>query len=225
MEETLRSQSDYLSRWHHSLGVYGISEDYVGRSGELFVGELKGADERRFKFIFIDLSNLREKRDELIRKQERYVPKLNTEDYPFSIDEDCFLCHNIMQAVDTSENGNQNSNLMYDLGDYVILPNKYPHEIGLSLFLPKSHDDMGNRVRVGDKPENGKTRAKVITIGDLETLVDFSDKHDLVVSKNHPCHKPNVQHWNYVNPSYWDKSGYNNKPHNIVVSTIYQRKN
>lgn len=189
----LNKWGDFLLKWANTLDTYGTSKDSVHSTEYKKIHvEFNGREFPAIYFFNPDHS----KRKKLMAKQEHYVPFDKPESYGLRLSlDDCLLCENIVQGIDAQNHPDKiTNNIMIDLGNYIILPNRYPHGLGQSLFMEKNHDDTTHRVAprtdLENKteiylPEKGKTRGNIITEDYLETVIKESDKLHLSLLRNH----------------------------------------
>ena len=148
-----------------------------------------------------------QQREALMKSQKPYKPQQHPESFGLNLTEDCLLCQNIMQAVDAAQNpGLVANNVLMDLGDYLLLPNRYPSHPGASLFLPKSHDDERSRIpsdcqsqRVAAQlRKQGLTTGRIQHPKELLRLIQVCDALDLYALRNHVLDGmsiPRHDHW------------------------------
>lgn len=153
-----------------------------------------------------------ELRRELIAKQVPYQTLSELDSLPFRIARSCVLCENVLQTIDSRDHAEIGSNLIFDLGDYVVTPNRYPGYPLHMLWLPKDHDDLSARVekqivaegaaKVTKIPATeGLTRGALISVEALTALTEFCDKWDLVAVRNHPLSGMSISehdHWHLI---------------------------
>jgi hypothetical protein len=168
-------QNDFLSRWRKALEAYGTRGNFAdGVKFEDLELRIHG-DAHPFVVFTNDNYALRM---ELMQKQKPYVPE--RELYGMSLDvEHCLLCQNIAQAIEKGDN------IIEELSNYLILPNRYPPFPGAWLLMPKNHDEMSRRTS-GLAPEEGKTRAKIVTPDLLYALIEYCNRHEMAGLRNHP---------------------------------------
>ncbi len=181
----------FLVRWANALESYGTPRDFVYETyyEDHSVTVLNG--DFNFKFV---IAPGNERRREFIAKQEQYIPKDSLDSYGVRLDKDvsaCFLCENVIQGIDANNYPEEiGDNVVIDLGNHYILPNRYPSEFGHSLSVRKDHDDMTDRV-IPDKdtgvfePTPGKTRGGILTADYLEALIEGCDMYQLAGLRNH----------------------------------------
>ena len=180
----------FLLTWVHALKAYGTPADFV----EAAEHELTSLtfSEQLAPFVYVTSSNY-EQRAALMANQVPYEAKQALADYGLRLDfDDCFLCQNVIQAVDAATHPDVQNNLIADLGIHYILPNRYPAQPGHSLSVPIDHDDVTDRVppqREGSSTmyllQPGKTRGNVISADYLDAVMQDCDTYHLVAIRNH----------------------------------------
>ncbi len=153
-----------------------------------------------------------ELRRELMAVQEKnpYEPRVALESLPHRVTKLCLLCQNILQSADSKIAPDAvRQNAIFDLGDYIVTPNKYPGFPLHMLWLPKNHDDLFVRVdKVLVREEGrevvtlpgtpGKTRGALLNTKDILAMIQLCDEWDLVAVRNHPLSAmsiPDHDHW------------------------------
>lgn len=154
-----------------------------------------------------------ELRRELIAKQAPYNSLTDLDTPPYRIARSCVLCENVLQTIDGHEfPGQVKSNLIFDLGDYVVTPNRYPAFPLHMLWLPKDHDDFASRAQsvkldiegkevTSIPPQAGKTRGALVEAKDLEALTSFCDEWGLIAVRNHVLSGMTIgehDHWHLI---------------------------
>ncbi len=128
-------------------------------------------------------------------EDEPYHPAFRTDRYPFFLKpESCMLCQNITRIIDHDNEQHSHENIsMIDLGEYYLLPNRYPGQPGSCLLLPKDHDDFSARMpiiyqgKTRSIPRHpGKTRGRILSSSDLLTLFMLCDTLELTGTRGHP---------------------------------------
>ena len=187
--------NDLLSKWARAISSYGTPTDFV--AGTRTLKDIWEFDGKPLEVRIISSPNHALRR-ELMAKQKQYVPQKQPNEYDSTLNiKECFLCQNVAQVIDSSENPLVLNNLIVDEGNYLILPNRYPVFIGHSLFVPKNHDDTSNRIlpqivtsEDGKKrqvymPEQGKTAGDLMSSDYLASLIESCDRYFLVGLNNH----------------------------------------
>ncbi len=186
----LDDYSSYLSSWTEALRGYSIPSSFVNevknQLTEMTIGNMEGT-------MILQSAPNAEMRHALMKKQNKYIPLKHHDQYGLRIDTNCFLCENVLQGIDASTNQEEvPNNVMEDLGYAFVLPNRYPHQIGHALLVQKNHDNLRLRCKRVEKddelfyfPEKGKTRGGIVTSECLEKLIDYSDKNNLINTRNH----------------------------------------
>jgi hypothetical protein len=129
-------------------------------------------------------------RHKLMDSQKPYLPAF--ENYPYDLDPNCPLCRNSARVYDAATLKDRSSPAIFEIDDYVLLPNRYPGMPGAALLLSKNHDDIISRTkatgilqeRICEIAEN-KTRARLLASMDLYVLFLISDALNLVAKRNH----------------------------------------
>ncbi|VVB83542.1 Uncharacterised protein [uncultured archaeon] len=199
------NKKDFLERWFNALEAYDTPREFVSstysKKGDIFFGGIN------YPVIYTIAPN-NEQRRELMNKQIPYTPKKSVADYGLRLDiKECFLCHNIVQAIDAQEFPSEiKNNLILKSGENFVMPNRYPSQAGHSLLIPKNHDDFSNRVipKIDNNrrkiyiPEYGKTRGEIITESSLAEILECFDKYNFKALKNHVLDSmsiPGHDHW------------------------------
>lgn len=177
--------NDFLATWAEALkGGYNIPVTFVC-GAEIREAELEfGGKKYPFVWRFSPGYSKRKEFMEEEKKRKEHGSYLRCQNNSSS----CFLCDNIGQAIASKNNQTISNNSMYDMGDFVIFPNKYPGFLGHSLFIPKEHDDIKFRVQSANGSyliEEGKTRGAIITPPYLESLVQACNNFNLAGVSNH----------------------------------------
>lgn len=167
-------ENEFLERWRKALESYGTPGNFADEV-QYTNGTIRIHD-GEYEFVRFSNSNHAVRR-ELMAKQAQYTPKGRQYGHALTT-ENCFLCQNIAQAIDIGDNQ------IEDLSDYLVLPNRYPPFPGSLLFIPKNHDDTSNRTS-GLAPEEGKTRANIVTPSYLYTMIEYCEKNKMVGLRNH----------------------------------------
>ncbi|HYD03368.1 MAG TPA: hypothetical protein VEC16_03650 [Alphaproteobacteria bacterium] len=183
----LSDKKQFLVKWGQALESYGTPVEFV-MSTRFEEGKFDLSGKTYGLRRIISENNAM--RQELMSKQKKYENKSEKYDLNLSLD-NCFLCQNIAQAEDSKANSDVASNIVEELQDYYVLPNRYPANWGHSLWIPKNIDDMTFRVApTGEKkdiyiPEEGKTRGKVLKENELKQLFELCDNLGYVAQRNH----------------------------------------
>jgi hypothetical protein len=158
----------FLCAWARALSAYGTSLSFMRtlrRNSGCF--EVDGA---RYRF-HAATSDSYAARHELMAKQARYVPMARGDTYRFHHDTDCLLCQNVLQGTDAGFLPELvRNNLLLELGNLVLLPNRYPAQPGASLLVTRDH-----RAPIGAWDR-----------GQLEAALWFCDSMQFVMLRNHP---------------------------------------
>ncbi|MDO8528997.1 MAG: hypothetical protein Q7S06_03870 [Nanoarchaeota archaeon] len=186
--------NDFLSRWARAVSSYETPADFV--YGARVLSQKWEFDGKPLE-VRVIVSPNNALRRELMAKQKTYVFQKQQSEYIFRLDEKCFLCQNVVQAIDSIGNSLVPNNIISIEGSCMILPNRYPAFIGHSLFVPTNHDDTSHRitpmtVTFGDDkkrqvymPEQGKTAGDLMNSDYLANLIDVCNKYSLVALNNH----------------------------------------
>jgi hypothetical protein len=186
----------FLASWSAALQAYGQGsfELVDGMHYQLETISVRGhATPIMMRY---DAERVLDSRAAKIGKQAPYVARQPIEQYGLRIEPACVLCQNNLQALDAADN------VILDLGSHFLLPNRYPRDLGLSLFLSKEHDDHACRCELGRAevsvlgldtkkrtvclPEPGKTRGRIPEVKELLLLMNVCDIFDLIAFRNHP---------------------------------------
>ena len=131
---------------------------------------------------------------------------LKQNDAPLSVPQDlellarietsCGCCHSSMQAETHARDPEQFPIVLYRPSpDILMIPNRFPWDIGGVLILPYSHDDLAARTPTFGVPcEPGMTRGALVTQPYLESLFKSSEQFNLAIFQNHPCSGMSIPH-------------------------------
>lgn len=181
----------FLRKWSDCLESYGTTPEFVYPTSyrQLPIEFSSGI----FGFVCVTSPNNALRR-ELMKTQERYIPKNSKYAHRTDISK-CFLCQNVAQGIDHAEDPNYTGNNLIDrVNDFFIMPNRYPSLLGHSLLVPINHDLTECRVNPAYDPatgnamypsEPGKTRGNLISDADLASAIEACDKHHLAGLRNH----------------------------------------
>ena len=197
-------EEKFLDKWDVALKAYGTPRDFASSTNyERRIFTLDGKD-----YPLICAISRSEQKRELMKQQKHYTPKRKIEEYGLRLNlEDCFLCENIVQAVDSAYPiSNIRNNLIFQSKRNFVMPNRYPIDTGHSLIVPRDHDNMIKRIipktdEYGEKlylPEKGKTRGAVITDDVLAEIFEISDENGFKSIRNHVLDGmsiPGHDHW------------------------------
>ncbi|GEM_PF-5917569 len=168
-------QSQFLEKWNKALDSYGIENGDFRNLKEPEINEVE-FNGKEYRFVMTNINEYWKLRGKISNKVNNEINIDNNGVDP----QNCYLCRDINFA-----NSENNGNVIEELENYLILPNKYPTAISNSLFVPKKHDDMINRVKKGEAPYNGKTRGNLLTVDFIKNLAFVADKYNLVCVRNH----------------------------------------
>ena len=189
----LNKWSEFILKWASAVEAYGTPRSFVESTA--YKTGIVPFNGKEFELNFF-LSTNHDQRRALMAQQKPYQNQRPTVEYGLRMDyANCFLCQNLAQSIDalTNPEGIAN-NVIYDVGNFVIMPNRYPSQYGHSLFVLKNHDDTSGRVPPIQEPENrttrytpeqGKTRGNIVDYNHLEALMATCDRLHLVAVRNH----------------------------------------
>jgi len=177
--------AEFIQKWQKALAAYGTPADFTDSTTYRFsIVECYG---EIHPFVISKAINY-ERRRQLMSQQKPYIPK--QDDYPSEIWDilPCFLCENVAQAFDAirgvEKDVEETDNLIEEIGDYFILPNRYPSQVGHSLLVPKNHDDATNRTN-GLHIEEGKIRGNIVTSENLDLVIESCERNRMGAVRNH----------------------------------------
>ena len=183
----------FLLKWAKALESYGTPRTFVDSTTYRKVQI--DFQSKPYYFVYTVSKNYAQ-RSALMAQQQPYLSQKREEDYKLRLDlANCFLCQNVVQGLDAKAYPEKvENNIMYDLGTHVIIPNRYPGQLGHSLSLPKDHDELFTRVTPQPEPENkttiyhpekGKTRGAILSSDYLAAVIKACDKFHLAAIRNH----------------------------------------
>ena len=195
--------------WARALQVVGTPLEYVRNASiERSTFSINGQE---FPCTNLENGNYL-LRQQLITAQQSYAFQRAPTEYPYALslgESGCKLCENVALAIDRQGNSQPQSNILIDLGESCVLPNRYPQIPGHSLWMMKSHDDISTRVNVGTNisgplvlpPQAGRTRGAICSVESLATVFALSDQLDLVATHNHVLDAMSIpahDHWHLL---------------------------
>ena len=181
----------YLLSWSRALNSYGTPSSIINEIE--YVNHSFTIGDKRHPAFSVK-GGVYASRRTLMKKQAPYFPKNSPETYPHALcTDDCFLCQNIAQSIDCERDHRSGSNAILDLGEYIVLPNRYPAHPGAALFMRKDHDQYSLRNplpfssgEVRREASERTTFGNILSSTDLETLIWLCDTLHLVGMRNHP---------------------------------------
>lgn len=184
---------EFFIRWAEALETYGTPVQFI--DGTKY--EKSNLDRIGGYPVILKSGGNFDLRRELMKNQKKYESLSEPSSYGVRMDYDnCFLCQNIAQAFDAKASGDKRlDNIVADCGNYMMMPNRYPGSMGHSLWVPVNHDDDSMRVKpLPDETEKGrpalvpvygKTRGAMLSVEELESLMEETGKYNLAAVRNH----------------------------------------
>jgi hypothetical protein len=181
---------DFARAWIAALENSGTLSCYPETTYREYTLEIEGKNFPALTFEGYDPN----KRVQDIKSTRPYISRGQMGEAKNLLDlQGCQLCTSIAQALDAAVDPEVPSNALCDLGDYLWIVNKFPCNLGDTLILPKTHDDMSGRVtprqitpsEIRYSIEEGKTRNKVLTPTYLETVMAVCDRFKQQAKRNH----------------------------------------
>ncbi len=181
----------FLVGWARALAAYQTPISFVtGVDYQTSQFEIAGS---QYPAVFVRGARYDE-RARLMALQKPYAPRRGWGEYDLRLEQQCLLCQNVAQTMDASIHPGRVANpLIFDLNEYVVLPNRYPARPGACLFMAKNHDLSHGRVVLPPRTatpriipsEIGKTRGNIPSARDLQVLFKLCDAFDFIAIRNH----------------------------------------
>lgn len=130
---------------------------------------------------------------EIMAKTPPYQPKLPLASYEAELKIDsCPLCRHVVQALDAKKDPSVADLTVLDIGNFLLIPNRFPNAPGASLFMAKDHDDISGRTTSKKTAngmeyprEEGKTRCNLLDADYVLAMMRVCDEFGLVGLRNH----------------------------------------